>query len=662
MAIGILAYFGLKSEPTGLEALAPAAVSALALAGVWRWPLLRAACLAAVFATLGFADGWLASWHAAPWEELPRGAAVVTGRVVLAEALPKGRRVTLASPSLDGAEPLGRALRIRLRSSDERPLAVGDVVAVRALVGAPSPPDVPGGWDTQREAFFTGIGGYGFAIGPSRVVSAAPTRWWQGVREAAAGRILAALPGARGAVAATLLTGLGSAIPATDRAAFQDSGLAHLLAVAGLHIGIVMGLVFGLCRVLLSACEYTALHWTTRRIAAVAALVAGGAYLALTGAHLPILRSFAMAGLFTLGVLTGRRALSLRSLAFAALLVMAWSPSELVGVSFQMSFAAVLGLIACAEVAAPVMARLRSLPWLGVPAPYVAGLVLTSLVAGTASLPFAAYHFGRAALYYVPANILAVPLTAFWVMPWGLVALVLMPSGLEQLALVPMGVGIGGLLGIAHTVAALPGAAQNVAQISPLALALVAGGMVWLGLWRTRLRLMGIPALAAGLVLPWFSLPPDIVVGPQSEVIAARVGDAVFVEHARRSTPIELEAPARLWGVARVSDFPATGEASSGAIVCDALSCRMTIRGVSAVLVRNAGVLPCGPRLLVSAETLRHVCDGTALADRALARRVGAIAVRLTGDRPAFLTDQDIRGNRPWVIAAAPLLPPAETE
>ncbi len=662
MAAGILAYFGAKSEPAAFEALAPAAVSVLALAGVWRWPLLRAACLALVFATLGFADGWLESWNAAPWEDLPRGAAVITGRVALAETLPKGRRVTLALPSLDGAEPLGRALRIRLRSTDERPLAVGDIVSVRALVRAPSPPDVPGGWDTQREAFFAGIGGYGFAIGPSQMVSAAPKRWWQGVRQAAAGRILAALPGARGAVAATLLTGFGSAIPATDRAAFQDSGLAHLLAVAGLHIGIVMGLVFGVCRVLLAACEYTALHWPTRRIAALAALAAGGAYLALTGTHLPILRSFAMAGLFTLGVLTGRRALSLRSLAFAALLVMVWSPSELVGVSFQMSFAAVLGLIACAEVAAPAMARLRSLPWFGVPALYVAGLVLTSLVAGTASLPFAAYHFGRAALYYLPANMLAVPLTAFWVMPWGLGALLLMPVGLEHLALAPMGLGIDGLLRIAHTVAAWPGAAQNVAQIPPAALALAAGGMVWLGLWRTRLRLFGAPVLLAGLVWPLFSLPPDIVVGPQSEVIAARVGEAVFLEHARRSTAIELEAPARAWGVPQVVDFPAVGEASSGAVVCDALSCRINIRGVSAVLVRNAGVLPCGPRLLVSAETLRHVCDGTALADRALARRVGAIAIRLTGDRPIFLTDQDVRGNRPWVIAAEPLLPPADTE
>ena len=103
--------------------------------------------------------------------------------------------------------------------------------------------------------------------------------------------------------------------------------------------------------------------------------------------------------------------------------------------------------------------------------------MLSSLLAGTASLPFAAYHFGRATLYYVPANMLAVPITAFWVMPWGLAALVLMPLGLEKLALVPMGWGIAALDSIARHVAAWPFATLPVAQSPPWGLALVAGGL-----------------------------------------------------------------------------------------------------------------------------------------------------------------------------------------
>jgi competence protein ComEC len=659
--VGVLVYFGRVSEPSAFLALLPVCVGGVTLACVWRWPMARAAALGAVFAAGGFADAWWSAARAPPWDLLPTGATVLTGRVMLAEVLPKGRRITLRTPSLDGDDPLGRDLRIRLRATDALAVSPGDMVSVRALVRPPSPPDVPGGWDTQRDAFFAGLGGYGFAIGPSRLVTSAPPDLWRGIRERIAGRIMADLPGARGAVAATLLTGLGSAIPADDRAAFQDSGLAHLLAVAGLHIGIVMGLTFFCLRIALSAFEYPALHWPTRRIAALAALAAGGLYLALTGGHLPILRSFAMAALFTLGILTNRRAISLRSLAFAAMLLLAWSPAELVGVGFQMSFAAVLALIATAEVLSPFMARLRAGGWWRLPAAYAAGLVLTSLVAGTASLPFAAYHFGRATLYYVPANILAVPLTAFWVLPWGVAALVLMPFGMEQIALAPMGAGVGGLLHIAHTVAAWPGAARDVAQISPAALALVAAGMAWLGLWRTRLRLLGVLPLAAGLLLPLFAAPPDIVVGPQADVIAARVGDAVFLEHARRATSFEIEAPAHVWGIEHAQDFPASGAAASGAAVCDQAACRLTIRGLHAILLRNATDLPCGP-LLISAQALRGACPGAPLADRALVRRSGAVAIRLTASGPVFVTDRDIRGLRPWVIAPVPLLPPAPAE
>ena len=351
---------------------------------------------------------------------------------------------------------------------------------------------MPGGWDTQRDAFFSGTGGYGFAIGSSKIVTAAPPSWWLGLRERVATRIATVLPGTQGAIASTLLTGLGSAIPPDDRAAFQDSGLAHLLAVAGLHIGIVMGLVFTVVRVGFAACEAAALRWPVRRVAASASLAAGLAYLALTGGHLPILRSFAMAAVVTLGIVTGRRAISLRSLAFAAVLLMLGSPSDVVGVGFQMSFSAVLALVAVADVTSPILKRVRMDRWWSTPALYAAGLVLTSLVAGTASLPFAAYHFGRATLYYVPANMLAVPLTAFWVLPCGVAALLLMPFGLERVALWPMGTGIEGLLRIAHTVASWPGAAFDTGQLPPASLALVASGLAWLGLWRTRFRLAGL--------------------------------------------------------------------------------------------------------------------------------------------------------------------------
>ena len=660
MGIGILTYFGRTSEPSLILATTPVAIAAVAVCSCWNRPVFRAAALCAACASAGFADARWSAAQAPPWDDLPHGGTLASGTVTLIETLPKGRRILLKTPSLDANQTMGRNLRIRLRGTDTQPIAAGDRLAVRALVQAPSPPDVPGGWDTQRDAFFSRTGGYGFAIGTSRVIEAAPKSWWFGLRGHIAARIAAVLPDAQGAIASTLLTGLGSAIPADDRAAFQDSGLAHLLAVAGLHIGIVMGLVFAVVRIACAACEGVALRWPARRIAALAALAGGLAYLALTGAHLPILRSFAMAGVLTLGILTGRRAVSLRSLAFAATLLMLWSPPEVVGVGFQMSFSAVLALVAIAEVTSPVLRRLRTGRWWSAAAVYAAGLVLTSLVAGTASLPFAAYHFGRATLYYVPANMLAVPLTALWVLPCGIAALLLMPAGLERLALVPMGVGIDGLLRIAHAVASWPGAAFDTGQLPPASLALVAFGLAWLGLWRSRLRLAGIVPMAAGLLTALLAPLPDIVIGPDAAVLAARIGRSVFLEHAKRATPFGLEAPPRLWGLTATQDFPAEGQAADGAVICDAASCRVQIRGRPAILVRNAASLPCAA-LLFSAETLKSACPTAVVVDRALVRQAGAVAIRL-GETIDLTTDEAIRGDRPWVIRRKILLPPALTE
>ena len=162
-------------------------------------------------------------------------------------------------------------------------------------------------------------------------------------------------------------------------------------------------------------------------------------------------------------------------------------PQEVPGVSFQMSFAAVLALIAGYEVLRPRLAALHGEGgWRGKLTLHLAMLGLTSLLAGTASMPFGAYHFGRIQVYFVISNMVAVPLTAFWVMPLGLVALALMPLGLDRLAMLPMGWGVEAILWVARTTAALPAATLPVPHAPAWGLALVGLGMAWLGLWRGR--------------------------------------------------------------------------------------------------------------------------------------------------------------------------------
>ena len=649
MAAGALAYFSWPREPSlGWAAAVCAAFVAAAWAG-WTRPFVRAGLLCGVFASAGFALGGVATWRAAPWVALPRYAVVVEGRVSGLDVLPEGRRVTVAGARLDGGAALGRAIRVRLKRGDAGAVEVGDLVRLRALLRQPGPPDYPGGWDTQRDAFFAGMGGYGYAIGPLVRLEAAGGGYWAGVRAGIAARVMHGLPGPDGGIAATVLTGLGTAVPAGDRAAFQESGLAHLLAVAGLHIGIVMGLVFAGVRFGLALWERAALYWPTRQVAAVAALAAGAGYLALTGGHLPILRSFAMAGVVTLGVLTGRRAVSVRGLAVAAVVLMIRAPESVVGVSFQMSFAAVLTLVAGYEVLRPALAMVGAGAWWRWAGLHASGLVLTSLLAGTASLPFAAYHFGKATLFYVPANLVAVPVTALWVMPWGLVSLALMPVGLERVGLVPMGWGIDALLWVAHGVAGWPGAVVAVRQMPGWGLVLVSAGLAWAGLWRGWLRLGGLLPVVVGVVAPLLLRAPDVLVTPEAGLIAVRGVDGVVVSAGREVSAFEREAPGRVFGAA-----------VSGA-ECGAAGCRVRVAGGEVVVAREPAGLACGGALVVAAMRVDGRCGPLAVIDRgdvesgAVAAWVGAAGVRV-------VRDAEMRGERPWVIGRRRLLPLAAVE
>ena len=667
MAGGVAAYFGRGSEP-GLWAPAVAMAVAL-LAAVMARGVARGVLLAAGFAALGFADARLATWRAPAWEALPRRAAIVAGIVAQVEALPEGRRVMVAAPSLDGGAARVRTVRLRLRDDDAVALAPGDGVRVRALLRPPAAPAYPGGWDTQRDAFFAGIDGYGFAIGPATRVSAATGGAWQALRETIAARVMAALPGARGAIAATLLTGLGAAIPPADRAAFQVSGLAHLLAVAGLHIGIVMGLVFGATRLLLTLSEYATLHWPVKRIAAVASLAGGALYLALTGAHVPILRSFAMATLVTLAVLTGRRAVSARGLALAALVLMVAAPEMVTQVSFQMSFAALLALVAGWEWVGPRLVLLGAGRWWRLPLRYVGGLAVTSALAGTAALPYAAYHFGNATLFYVPANMVAVPLTALWVMPWGLASLALMPAGLERLALVPAGWGVDGLLWLAHRVAAWPDAVWPVPRAPAAGLLAVSVGLAWLCLWRSRVRLLGVAAIAVGVASPWLVAAPDLLASDGGRVIAARVDGRIFMQVGRGADRFTQAAPQRVWGALPYAALPADGEAAAGAIACRAGVCRVRFAAGSAIIaVGDVAAADCaGVTVLVSDGRAGGGCGGALVVDRATLAGAGATEIRLTPEGPIKFSVTAERGARPWVIEAGGRptyspLPPAVTE
>ena len=661
MGVGVLAYFAARFEP---PVWAGAAVLAPALFGwtLWRHsPTPRLLLPPLVAAALGFTASQFATARAPPPETgFPTRATVLTGTVQAVETMPEARRLTLGAVRFgdEAQKELTRSIRVRLRAADATELATGDTVRIRALVRPPPPPAYPGAWDVQRDAFFAGYGGGGYALGPvERVAQAAPAGAMglvQRLREAIEAHLLAAIPGPAGNIAVTLLTGASRGIPEADHAAFRDSGLAHLLAVAGLHIGIVMGVGMAVTRLLLALSEHASLFWPTRQIAAIAALAAGAGYMVLTGMHVPIVRSFCMASLFTLALLSGRRPASLRGLAVAGIALLLIEPQELPNVSMQMSFSAVLALISGYETLRPWLRRLQGAGWRRRFGAYLLALALTSALAGTASLPFGAYHFGHIQLYYVVANMAAVPLTALLVMPIGMLSLPLMPLGLDWLVLQPMGWGIQAILLVAHTTASWPAATLDVPHIPAWGLAVLSVGIAWLGIWRTRLRLLGLAAIVAGVLSPALDRPPDLLVSADARLIGVRTPAGVFIQ-AAGGARFTRDSWLQYWAAAGAEPVPKQGAAANGAIACRQGTCLVRLHpGQRAALLLRKPERQTDCRdvsVIVAAEPARGLCPKPwpKLVDRFTVWRDGAVAIWLDPRRARLLTDRAERGTRPWV-------------
>lgn len=649
MGTGILIYFDLLREPPLALVYGLVLAAGAVLAACRRYPVPRGAALLVFVAVLGFARATQHTAACAPLVPVPYHAVIITGRIGGIDLLPRGRRILIERPALDDAAPVRRNVRVRLHRGDDAALATGDTVRVRALLFAPDRPAYPGGWNFARDAYFANLAASGFALGKVQVTERTAPGWsvrLRALRDVIAARILAVLPVSTGSIAVTLMTGFEQSIPPAERQDFITAGLAHLLAVAGLHVGIVMGVAFFIARFLIGFSEFVLLRVPAKLVASVASFLVGLGYAALTGFHVPIVRSLAMAALVLAGLMAGRRALSVRGLGLAAVALMLIEPDAVPGPSFQMSFSAVLALIAGYEaVGRRLLSHTEGLGQRFIR--HVGALGFTSLLAGGASMPFAAYHFQQIEPYYVLANLVAVPLTAMFIMPLGLASVALMPLHLERLALIPMGWGIDAVLWTARLIGGLPHALIQIQPISGVAVALIGLGLAVLGILRTRLRFAGLIPMLAGLMLTLAARPPALVVSPDARLIAVRDGAVVRILKMPRASKFTLEQWRALW--------PDRAQPVALArTACPGGRCGFDQGRILFLADKNAAVQGCGEAsVIVSPQPLRGACGapGVMVIDRFTVWRFGAVSVRFADGEPRLLSDKMMQGVRPWVPA-----------
>jgi competence protein ComEC len=665
LGIGIGTYFSLPAEPPPWLGWAAVGAPAAAAALQRRRPERLALWVAVATVALGFAAAQARTLAVqAPMLVDRLGPTGVVGRVAAVESFPEAKRVTVERLRVAGLGPerTPESVRVSLRGPQPR-LEPGDWVRLRAVLMPPAAPAAPGAFDFQRQAYFMGLGAVGFGLGPAAVTARAAGEGTsalalglQRLRQRITERVLAGLEGQKGAMAAAMMTGDRSAISAEAMAAMRDSGLAHLLAISGLNIGLVAGIVFVGVRAALALAPPLALRYPIKKWAAVAAIPAAFAYALVAGLPVPTQRAALMAGLMMLAVLVDRRALSMWLCAWAAVVVLLAAPESLLGASFQMSFAAVVALIAAYE-EAQRRRRFRdgARPWPRALLVYLAGVALTTLVAGLATAPFAAYHFNRYADYALIANMIAVPATGLWVMPWIVATFALLPFGLEKLALVPLGWGFEVVIGTAETVAAWPGAVTVVPAMPAWGLAAVALGGLWLCLWRRRWRLIGVAGIAAGLASVAWTTPPDVLVDGQGRLLAVRTADGGLSVSAAGRARATQELWARRLGEAEAeSGWPRAGTSADGRLACDAEGCIYRVGAGTVALVKEASALAEDCRrahAVVSVVPIRRPCPGPlAVIDRFDLWRNGAHALWIEPGGVRVESANAARGDRPWVL------------
>ena len=585
LMIGIGWYFFLPDEPQAYAGALALALCVMLLAATWR-TRFRIVIIPFLLIALGFsAAQWRAHRVTTPLlgEELHNH--IVEGTIDEIEPVEEKDKLVLSHLVIEGMSPEATPLRVRVsfRGHDDS-VQVGDRVRFYANLYPLPLPTMPGSYDFARHFYFRSIGGNGFAMRAAERIEGGQESglriWINRLRHSIGEDMRAHMDGQVGTVAAAMTVGETGPIPADVKTMLRDSGLAHMLAIAGLHLGIVTGVIFFNVRLLLTLYPPLALRLPVKKIAAAFALISAFIYLMLAGYPIPAQRAFIMVTFFFTAVLLDRRGITLRTLSIAAMMLLLLFPESLFGASFEMSFAATLAIISLYESYSHALHR-PSASWGGKIFYHVLGIVATSLVATLATAPFVLYHFNRFAILGLIANMVVVPLATFVIMPGMVLALLLMPFGLQAIGYAPMAFGTDIMIAMAGWGTSLPSAALHFPSPTDMGLMIASGGLLWLCLFTKPIRLLGLVAIAAGLSTISEHVPVDVFISSDARQVMVRLSDGHYTALRGTARSFTIQNWLRSEGEDELVPVKETDTQ------CDAIACMFSSGGHSVILIKK---------------------------------------------------------------------------
>ncbi len=582
----------------------------------------------------------------------------IKGTIKYVEIVGDGRktRLILKNPVIEGVEKKKSPNLIRMTVRGKHEYKIGQAIYGFGFIAPPNPPLIAGGFDFQRYSFFKKIGGYGYFLGKPEIDL---EEYNQGgfksyiyeIRDGVEKRIIdSGYEGA--ALFSVLMTGKKGSMSEDDIDAMRDSGLAHMLAISGMHVGMISGIVFYFLRLFLAFIPYIALRFDIKKIAAIASILTAVSYMYFSGAAIPAQRAALMVSIIMLAVMLDRSPISMRLVAFCAVFILLISPESIVMASFQLSFSAVIGLVLFwghyGSIWWKYLSKKGTVIKIGA---YLLGIAVTSLVAWIFTAPFVLYHFQSLSLVSLPANVIAMPFLGGIVMPMVLLSYLLMGLGLEELAIRIGCFGSDLIINVAKYFSGFENSVFNYGDFDFICLILVVIAFICAYLFAGRLKYISLIPII--FLVPYIYLNTaniKVYFSDKGEYLLACVkGDGCFTDKIKGSKFVF-----KFW----TQDFGYNYEnieffsdiSGGKSISCDDMGCRIDgATKISIVFENSVIVQECDWADYIIVRGGGGVkCKGK-IVDLEKIKGAGFIKVSRFND--SLVKVEDVRANRPWVIS-----------
>lgn len=672
LGLGICAYFGLKAEPSVLSTIMFIGtagflwIGALALRyKTGQGGLFILLGLVFVFALGFFVAQLRTNLLAHPVLQHDIRIATVEGTVRSVELLEtgKGARIILSHPIIEHLTPeeTPRQIRLTIRKGDD--VVPGQRIRMIAGLKPPSKPVAPGSYDFERDAYFKNIGAFGFSFKAPEVIEGAQGQGGfaeklQQYRSMLGRKAVEEISAPESSVAIALLNGDQKALPDDTWNDIRIAGLAHIIAISGANISMAAGLAFFISRFLMALWPRFALYHPIKVYAAAIAFIAALAYALIVGMNVPTFRALVMTGLVLLAVAVNRSPFSPRMAAMSAFGLLIFYPEFLLGASFQMSFAAVVGLIVFCDLTRNFWTgAYRRANWFGRILIYIGGIMAVTILATVVTAPFSLANFQQFSTYGVISNAIVVPVVDFWIMPLAIVVYFLAPFGLEGWALHGMELGVHFMLVVSHEIAGWP-YAQLHGRVWPVgALGLMVCGILFTIIWSGRVRWLGLLAVISGIgIVLMQHRPPDVLISASSKLVMIRLDDGTALLSQKRSDKFSAEVWMKEGGIDVAEVWPKEGvfEKNGVRLACEKDGCLADIKGAKIAFSFNPRTLAqdCMNALIVVSNAPAHKmgCVAPVLIDRWDLKDKGTHAIWIDEKHATIRNVMKEQGHRPWVV------------